>query len=486
MTRVAASIRRDLETTGAAGLALLVLFLGVVTNRYRFDALPLRPHPEHLALLVAGGILVLLLLARRVHLRLEPSDFLLGAYLLLALASSWLFADVPGESVRFWARMFGSVAVYFLARWLIEARNQSAAFRLGVKALLIFGVLEALFGIGSWFLYPLGVNLGVDEYPLGVRGPGGILCNFSLTMYGTLWEPNAFGSAMTTVILVAAALFVSDSFRAWRKPLGIAIAVMLVALGLNAGRAALGVLLLGLAAILLVGGGMTFIGRLKWALAALVLLVVVSAPSLEISRALMQLPSAPGLATRAPCAEWLAQNMPRGTFLGDPLFDPPTGPDSGSVAIDRLLEGQTLTSRWVSYQLAWNDFVARPIFGNGADSFGQRYTTTAHTPGWISNMFLMSLHDTGIVGTLVLLAWLGWYARRIWKGWRASGAGQTAAMVLAVAIGLTGLLIAYQATTMLWFGLVWWFFALLEGGARQRDKVNEPVRAAPAPGLNSM
>ncbi len=491
---ILASVRRDLETTGAAGAALLVLFLGVVTNRYRFEPLPLRPHPEHFALVIGGLVLGWLVWNKRAQIRFQASDVLLAVYLALALASSFLFPAQPRESVQYWTRMLASVAVYFVTRWLISGSVdaprssevggtsvfQCAAFRLGVKALLIFGVLEAWFGIAAWFLYPLGMNLGVDEYPLGVRGPGGILCNFSLTMYGTLWEPNAFGSVLMTVILVGATLFVSDEFRAWRRRLGIALAVMLAALSLNAGRGALGGLFLGFVLILFLARGMTFLSRLKWLGGAVLLIVLVNVPSLNLSRALMQLPTAPGLAARAPCAEWIARGMPRGTATGDPLIDPSTGPESNSVAVNRLLEGQTLASRWVSYQQAWADFVERPLFGNGADSFGQKYTTTAHTPGWISNLFLMSLHDTGIIGTLTLTVWLAWYAATVYRGWRQTLDGAQAAMLLAAGIGLLCLFVTYQVTTMLWFGFIWWYFAVLEVGA---VKVHAPAVVQTRPAL---
>jgi len=463
--RIVTSVRRDFETLGAAGLALALLFLGVVVSRYRFEFVPLRPHAEQFALALALLALAMLLIQKRARLVFQTRDALLGAYLTLALASSILFPAQPRESAQYWLRMASAVAVYFVARWLLTASDARAAFRLAVKALLIFGVLEALFGIVSWFLYPFGINLGVDEYPLGIRGPGGIVCNFSLTMYGTLWEPNAYGGALMTVILIGATLFVSNEFAAWRKALGGALAVMLIALALNASRAAVVTLGFGLGLIVLFAQGMSWFAKLKWSIAALAVLLVVSAPSLEITRGLMQLPSAPGLAARAPCAEWIAQGMPMTAPPGDPEYSLPTGPGSELGVVNRVMEGQTLTSRWVAYKHAWEAFLQRPWFGNGADSFGQSFTTTAHTPGWISNMFLMSLHDTGIVGTLLLSAWLLWFGWRIFGAWRRAPLSALRVMVFALGVGLIALLITYQATTMVWFGMVWWYFAMLEQGA---------------------
>lgn len=468
--RIVTSVWRDVETMGAAGFALALLFLGVVVNRYRFDFVPLRPQAEHFAIALALFVLAILLVRKRARPVIQARDFLLGAYLALALASSILFPLAPRESVQYWLRMVLSVAVYFLARWLLTATDARAAFRLAVKGLLIFGVLEAGFGIIGWFLYPFGVNLGVDEYPLGIRGPGGIVCNFSLTMYGTLWEPNAYGGALMTVILIGATLFVSNEFAAWRKALGGALAVMLIALALNASRAPALTLVFGLMLIVLFAQGMSRWAKLKWSIAALAIIVVVSVPSLEITRVLMQMPSAPGLAARAPCAEWIAQGMPMTAPPDDPEYSQPTGPGSDIGMVNRFMEGQTLTSRWVSYRRAWEAFLQRPWLGNGADAFGQSFTTTAHTRGWISNMFLMSLHDTGIVGTLLLSAWLLWFAWYIFDRWRRARASARRVLVFALGVGLIALLVTYQTTTMLWFGLVWWYLAMLEQGASELER----------------
>lgn len=466
------SIRRDIETTGAAGIALLVLFLGIVTNRYRFEAIPFRPHPEHIVILVALGICGWLLIQKRVSIAWQKSDLLLAAYLGIALVSSVLYPPEPRESIQYWARMLLAVAVYFVARWLVRGKTQIAAFRLALKATLVFGVLEAGFGIVSWFLYPLGINLGVDEYPLGIRGPGGVVCNFSLTMYGTLWEPNVFGSTLMLVILIAAALFISNAFIAWRKWLGAALGVMLIALAFNASRAAFATLAFGVVLVLVLVRGMELREKMKWAVAGVVLLLVVNVTSQELPRVLMQLPTAPGLVARAPCAAWIAAGMPR-VVPDDPEYNP-TGPESGSNVLNRILEGQTLSARMISYQHAWADFLARPLLGNGANAFAQKYTTTAHTPGWISNLFLMSLHDTGVVGTLILVGWLVWYGAGIFVSLLRAHPGALRTMVLAGAIGVFCLFVAYQATTMLWFGFVWWYLAVLEGGANGlRDRVTE-------------
>src|SRR5581483_3810617 len=107
------------------------------------------------------------------------------------------------------------------------------------------------------------------------------------------------------------------------------------------------------------------------------------------------------------------------------------------------------------------------------NSFGQIYTTTAHTPGWISNMFLMALHDTGIVGLAILLSWLVWFALTVFSALHHAPSSESRTLVLALSIGLLCLLVTYQVTTMLWFGFVWWYFAVLGAGAAERTTADE-------------
>lgn len=460
----------DARACGIAGAGLLLLIATVMTNRYRLDALPLRPHLEHVAIFLVGIVLLVLFWQKKARLAFQWSDALLALYLGVALGSSLLFPLAPRASVEYWLRMLLAIVVYFLARGLFTAMPLRNGFRLAIKALLIFGVVEALFGITSWALYPFGVNLGVDEYPLGPRGPDGILCTFSLTMYGTLWEPNVFGSTLVAVFLVGATLFVSNEFRAWRKFLGFALTVILTALALNASRGAFLALALGLVLIVLFANGMNLWQKFKWAAAAFGVLALVFVPSQQGSPLLMNLPSAPGLAQRAPCAEWIAAGMP--AVSNDEYVAPDS--ESGLTGIARALEGHALASRWVAYKQAWDDFVQRPIFGNGANSFGQKYTTTAHTPGWISNLLLMSLHDTGMVGTMLLLAWCAWFAWRAFRAWQRTPQSAARTMLLAVGIALLCLFAAYQVTTMLWFGLIWFWFAIVEQGKHAAESQTAP------------
>src|SRR5690242_10642808 len=123
MSQVWSGVQRDLKTTGAAGVALLALFLGVMLNRYRIEGLPLRPQPEHVALGIGLVFLAWLFLTKRARFPLHWTDGLLVLYLALALLSSALFPADAAASVQYWTRMSSSVAVFFFARWLIGSAD---------------------------------------------------------------------------------------------------------------------------------------------------------------------------------------------------------------------------------------------------------------------------------------------------------------------------------------------------------------------------
>src|SRR5581483_4834293 len=116
-----------------------------------------------------------------------------------------------------------------------------------------------------------------------------------------------------------------------------------------------------------------------------------------------------------------------------------------------------------AYARAWNDFLAHPLLGNGVNVFAQKYTSPAGARDWISNLVLMALHDTGIVGTLLLGAWLMGLGAAVWHALRV-GRGMPRTFLLALSIAYVALLFCYQATSVFWLGWNWVYLGLLAGG----------------------
>lgn len=496
----------------ATEIAIVFMFVAVVVSRFSLELSSLSIRPEHIALGLVAVLLLLWVVRGRAKLVFSRADWLLVAYLAVTLYSSLVNPPEPRESLKFLGLMVLAIGFYFLLRALL---NGDKTFRFAVKALLVVGVAEAIYSLLAWLIYPLGVDLGADVYALGPRGPGGVLCLFSITMHGTDYEPNILGSFLMAVGLVLATMFLSPRLRARRSLIAIGLVIILTALAVNTSRAALVGFAVGLALLFIVSDERNWATKLKWGALAMVFMGVVIVGSFELSHVLMRLPTAPGGAARAACDQYIATGIVNPASTGAPNIvpasqstlatataraqsqaltrvavrsqTPPAVALSGAASrtparaatpaptviaqpLDRLLQGQTVNYRLSTYFRALNDWAASPWFGNGANAFAQKYVTSSFTPGWISNMTLMALHDSGIVGFALLLAWLVWFVWDLVRGLRNSRRGVTYVLMLGLTIGFVGLFVAYQFTTALWLGFTWLYLGLLKSGTDLLEK----------------
>jgi O-antigen ligase len=141
----------------------------------------------------------------------------------------------------------------------------------------------------------------------------------------------------------------------------------------------------------------------------------------------------------------------------------------------------SVTVRVSATKSALDDIGAHPIIGNGAGSYGVTHTGEGGAPGWISNLELHILYDSGAVGLLVFAAGIGWLA---WRGLRqlfAGSAGDSGDDMRPQIVGLLGaiavLLIAFQATEGTWMAFFWGYVGLLAAAAIKRKD-----QTAKAPG----
>lgn len=386
--------------------ALPLLIVATAINRYRFGGMGLRV--EHFVFL--GVVLAWSIKTRpaRKQFYFSRADWLLVAYLGAALVSSLLYAPVLAESLKFLTLMAFGITLYWVARAL--AFDQDALTR-GVLTLIGVAVAASAFGIFAWLLFPFGVNLGVQIYSVGM------FTTFS--PYGTLYDSNTLGMYAMAAVLLQAALILDPQFARWRIALGAGILVTLVAVALSLTRTAWIGLSVGLFLIVL------FSPRRRWALALGGAAVVLVLGALVVNSAL-----AGG---------------------GDALAD---------FSLARLLTSRSILFRLDTYTRAWNDFVASPLLGNGANTFAQKYTTPAGTRDFISNFVLMTLHDTGIVGALILGAWL---LQLGWGTWQAlqMEQGRARTFLLALAVAYVALLVTYQSVSVFWLGWNWIYLGLL-------------------------
>lgn len=397
--------------------ALPLLIVATALNRYRFDVAGAGLRVEHFVFL--GVALAWLLKMRPPVSRLgfSRADLILVAYLGVSLVASILYAPSLRESLKFLALMVFGVLLY----WLVRAIAQDAQDLVrGMWTLIGVGIAASLFGILAWAVYPLGLNLGVQVYALE---------SFTThSPYGTLFDSNTLGMYAMAATLLQVTLLVDAQFSKWRTALLAGTVVTLIAVALSLTRVAWIGLVVGLFLVLL------FSPRRRWALAIAGVAVALVIVALVANSALAG--GGGGLA---------------------------------ELSFARVLTSRSIFFRLDAYVRAWNDFLLNPFLGNGVNVFAQNHTSPSGTRDWISNFFLMTLHDTGVVGLVLLLSWLGWLAYETWRALqRATGMLRT--MLLALAIAYIALFVTYQATTVFWLGFNWVYLGMVRAGGRASEK----------------
>lgn len=130
-------------------------------------------------------------------------------------------------------------------------------------------------------------------------------------------------------------------------------------------------------------------------------------------------------------------------------------------------KGGTGGGRWVGYQLAWVSYLDHPVLGNGTLSaettvynpYTGEYQERMGAPGWLTGSGLQALHDTGIVGLLILLGMFGVLMRKTHRLFSKLDKRDPRRGVLLGFLGGNLLLfISSQLSSPLWtaFPYVWW------------------------------
>lgn len=391
-------------------LALPLLIAATALDRYRFDLAGAGLRVEHF---VFAGIALAWGLKTRPTFKqfcFRRTDILLGAFLGATLLSSLLYAPLARESLKFFGLMCYGVLLYLFVR---AAGADAQTFTRAVWVLIAVGVGASAFGIAAWLAFPLGMNLGVQTYSLGTFE--------TFSAYGTLFDSNTLGMFAMAAALVQMTLLSDAQFARRRLMLGAGILVTLLAAALSLTRTAWIGLAVGLFLIFL------FSPRRRWALvfggAALVCVV----------------------------GALLASSALAGG--GGALAD---------FSVMRLLTSKSIFFRLDAYTRAWQEFAGSPLLGNGANTFAQKYTSPAGTRDWISNLELMTLNDTGLVGMALLGGWLIWFGVDTWRALKTASPQRT--LLLALAIAYAALLVCYQATSVFWLGWNWVYVGLIAAG----------------------
>jgi O-Antigen ligase len=400
--------------------AVLLLSASSAMPRFAGTVLGLHLRPEHVAvgfvaLAVCGQVLKR---GERPHLRFQAFDYFLMAYVGLNFFTSAVTSPEPSLTLR-WA-MLNAIAVspYFLVRLLI--RNESGLYR-AFHLLLWVGAIESAYGILCFLsnhVFQTSVGVEIGQYG---SIPG---------IYGTQFEANVFGSytACCAIMFLAYFLLSDQPRRAWY---GCGFAITAMGALISLARSVF--LALPIVAILVVvislRKGQLRVRRIGPLVLGFGLLLVAVSPVLA--------------------------NLVRERL--------------STIDLSEIAADNTTVERLLQMAVAIEDIQARPMLGTGTASFHlffdpndypAGFAGDAEEPGWISNTPLRILHDTGVVGLIVFLLFVGYLAVAVRRAARNASARNTA-ILTALSAGGALYAITFQATEATMLAFTWIHLGLL-------------------------
>jgi len=401
--------------------ALSLMVTSAAMPRFAGTILNLHVRAEHIAI----GLVVLMAALEvskgklRTGFELKTFDYCLISYVVLNFVTSALTSPEPQMTIRWAALNALAVLPYFLARILV--RSEKTLYRTFL-ILLWVGAAESAYGIIVFLShYAFGTAVGVELEQYG----------FTSAVYGTQYEPNLFGSYAACSAIMFLALFVltPPRERRWWYSAGLAITTLGATISLARS---------------------VFVAL---PIVALIVLRIAWKKGLFRLKAVVPLMAGTGLLLLA--VSPLVVNVVRERF--------------STIELNDIASDDTTWERLIQMGIALEDVQAHPILGTGTASFHlffdpadypEGFAGDAEEPGWISNTPLRILHDTGAVGLVVFLFFVG----SLVVGVRAvakKATGTTFTVLTAIFCGCVLYAITFQVTEATMLAFTWIHIGLL-------------------------
>jgi len=353
------------QNTMAAVIALVV---ASAIPRLYVEVAGLKARPEH----IIGGLLFcampFLLKKRQQPVHWMVVDYLLVAYIAINIISSVFMSVEPSQTIK-WAMQQALVILpYFFLRVLISDR---AGFQRAVRVLLVTGVATAGYGIVCFYSNLLfGTKFGVDVGQYGDI-PG---------TYGLQYEGNILAAYCGALSVMMLTLYLLKKRRGFLISYGL---FGLAGMAISLSRAALAATAISLSLVLIWG----FWRKLLDTRMVFKIAVTTLATAVALTPALLP-------------------------FYTDRF---------STVDVADVSQDPNTALRLVQVAAATDNILAHPILGNGTASFQLTFNWDElgiedwAGGAWLSNTETRVLHDTGILGLGVFMAFLVGLVRRSWK-----------------------------------------------------------------------
>ncbi len=376
-------------------------------------------------------------ITRRERPHVDLTAWLLAALLAVNVLSSAVNSPLPMYSLQQCGNLMTAWLVYLVLINTLVDRALLIAFFANVLWAALFA---CLIGIAAFALSVAGIDVGGAE--VGTSAAENLTQAYGA--YGTMVEPNIFGSYAAAHLLIAAGvlLAVPRERLPWRPLLLAAVAIAaFIGLVLSFTRAAW------LSAIV---GGVFFTAfsrrsvrvRVPWRAVVIVLVIALAGIA-----ALYVMPTEAGTLFRYKLANLVNPASQTGRVR---LF-------SWAVALDQT------DHHWL---LGRGTYTFAPLAAEGADF--QRYENWRNL--WIGNYLLLALHDTGVIGLSLLVAALWTVVRKSFRR-RHQSASHSPLLGASSALGaaFVSMCIAFLATTGFSFGFSWMIAGVVAACARMPD-----------------
>jgi hypothetical protein len=418
--------------------AILELLIAGSVPRWFVPVSTWNAKPEHMVAAACGGVLLFRICAKsHTWQSLEKLDFLLLAFLAANYFSSCAYSPDVASTLRWSLLQTLAASPFFLIRQLVTTKEQ---FERVMGWWLWIGALEASFGILCYLSHLFfGTTAGVTLF---------FYIGFMPGVHGSLWEPNIFGSYCTCFAIMYLFYYLSGERRnAWYM---VAFALSTVGLLLSLARQAW-------VCLILVGG-------------AVLLYNLLGTKTRQIKT---HLTKSDPITVRTTKVRWkrfaftaagiLVAFMVALTAMRD-LSD-----RLSTLSVSEAAEDPTVVRRAGLIALAMQDIQEHPIVGLGSSSFqllylGEDDSYQGVGQAWLGSFFFRVVHDTGLIG-MVLLGWfIANLGRRAWRVLRSGKSTNTA--VGALLAGALVMMIAYQLTDASTLAFTWIHLGLLSAGVR--------------------
>ena len=340
----------------AAG-AVIAVIIASTAPRLFVEIGGLKARPEHFVCGILCISIFYVWKKRRRPVRWIWPDYLLIAYAAMNIFSSLFQSIEPRQTIKWALQQVLIILTYFLLRVLIQDRKD---LRKAFMAMLVVGAVAVTYGIICFYsnlLFHTEFGMTIAQYG-DLSAP-----------YGVQYEANLLGSTSGALSVMMLVMYLYDHRRRFVVGFGVALAGMAISLS----RGALGATLIGLGVVAIFSLRKKLLNRL----------ILANVAKATVCASIVVLPAVvPQYAER-----FNTMN------IGEPAVDP-----------------NTLT-RIVQVSSAFEEVLKHPMLGGGTSSFQLAFDWQAlgeewEDQGWIGNTEMRVLHDTGIVGLVIFVAFL--------------------------------------------------------------------------------